>query len=332
MKMSKRSLRTAIIVPICLLIGYIVMFHRPSLDLAETYLKPLKCFTDGQPLLNVSSEFIDKLDDERFIFRVITKRNRINGAVIVALSNYAFRETTMNWIASLVIQGYSKFVVFCYDRDLAVYLSQRGFANNVAIVPKKWLGEYTVDFTEVADWWHKSYNLDKIVKSRVYFWCELLKGGVTFLFNDLDLVYLSRHVLEHVQLVHENSRADILFQQDQNGRMAAYNTGFFYATPTKFVRKLFDELRNEIGQYTDQTGLQKLIERKDEYRESSRIQLLDHLLFSNGNMYYIKRMNEKLDTKALIYHINYLATIDQKKRALEEMDCWYMDQNGYQVC
>jgi hypothetical protein len=268
---KRRPLRATTVVLFLLVlaaIGYIVFFFFtrrtvlvPEPFTSDTYSDaPVNCFTQDTPLLNVSAEFIDKLNDERHIFGVITKQNEINGAVIVSLSNYAYRETTMNWIASLVMNGYSKFVVFCYDRDMAVYLAQQ-----------KWLGEYTVDFTEVADWWHKSYNLDKLVKSRVYFWCEMLRADVTFLFNDLDLVFLSRHVLEHLQFIYENSRADILFQQDQHVRAAAYNTGFFYATPTPFVKRLFNDLRGEIPKYTDQTGLQKMIERREEYRESSRI-------------------------------------------------------------
>jgi hypothetical protein len=56
------------------------------------------------------------------------------------------------------------------------------------------------------------------------------------------------------------------------------------------------------------------------------------VLFANGNVYYVKQLNQREQTRPLIFHINYLATMQQKKHALEVMDCWFIDPKGYQIC
>jgi hypothetical protein len=294
----------------------------------------LECFNGQIAKQNVTEKFLKEIRSEEYIFETALKLNKIGGVNIVALSNYAYREITLNWIASLIKNDYYRFVIFSFDAELAVFLAERGFKRNAVILPKKWLGEYDVNFLQkISDWKTNTADLVNMVKARAKFWSQLLQHDITFLFCDLDLVFLSSHLLEHIQFMHANSQTEILLTQDQFGRKhIAYNTGFFYATPTPFVKKLFVELTDYIVKTgdTDQIGLQKLIAKS--YKHDKRIDVLDHFLYPTGYVFSMNRLNEKLNVKPLMYHTNYYLTIGEKLDSLKKEGFWYVDEEGHQDC
>jgi hypothetical protein len=266
---------------------------------------------------------------------VVLKRNEINGAVIVALSNSAYKNITLNWIGSLVRQNYTRFVVFSFDEQLATFLAERGFGSSVAIVPPGWLGTYKDRSKgEIADWRHNLNVLRNMVRVRASFWKVLLHYDVTFLFSDLDLVLLSPHLIEYVQFVFKNTVSEILFTQDPLNLRTRYfyNTGFFYASPTPFVKKLFAELVDYLGQKPeiDQIGLQNMIDVR--YRNDKRIGVFDHLLFPNAYIYSKHRLNEKWAIQPLMYHTNYFLNIKEKLDSFRHEGYWFLDNEGNLAC
>ncbi len=293
-----------------------------------------KCFDSNSTIQNVSAGFLEKIRNESYILRVALKRNQINGINIVALSNYAYRNMTLNWIASLIRNKYLKFLIFSYDQELAVYLAARGFQDRVVILPNEWNGNFSVKSSDtIADWLTNTNDLRSMVKARLYFWLKLLDQNVTFLFSDIDLVFLSGHVLEHLVYTHQNSLADVLFTQDQFGRAhIAYNTGFFYATPTQFVKDLFGQVKEYMlaTNDTDQIALQRLVAKSFLY--DKRIEVLDHFLYATGNVYCLKGLSAKLNITPLMYHANYYSTSKEKLDSLQKERFWFIKDDGTQIC
>jgi hypothetical protein len=266
---------------------------------------------------------------------VVINRNKINGVVIVATSNYAFKDITLNWILSLKRNNYTGFVVLSFDERLAVFLAERGLENHVAIVPSGWSGIYSVNFLgEIADWRRNANFLMNMVKARATIWRKLADNNISFLFCDLDLVFLSPHLLNYVQFTFQNTISEILFSQDQFNYRARifYNTGFFFAVPTPFVKNLFVELNNYIVKHNlnDQPSLQRLVEAS--YRNDKRIGVLDHLLFPTGYVYYMIKLNEKWKITPLMYHANYFMTVKEKLNSFRSEGFWYIDDAGDPIC
>lgn len=118
----------------------------------------------------------------------------------------------------------------------------------------------------------------------------------SFVFSDPDIFWLSEHVLDHIKFQCENSVAEVFFAQDLMDRFCYLNTGFFYVTPTPFVKSLFQEILMR----------QRLPEQKDTYEQyilrdivnatklnDSRLDTLDLLLYANGDVHFGAIMNKK---------------------------------------
>ncbi len=176
-------------------------------------------------------------------FEKIWQRNQMaDGGCILAISSYGNRNMTLNWIASLRKNKYTKFVILSFDEKLVEFLSSLGFSSNVILVPFKWV-DFNVSL-DAQDFMQGQFKL--MMQSRVVIWHELLKLNKTFLACDTDLVFLSEHLYEHVKYAYDHSPADIIFSQDLPIRGVDYNTGFFFATPTDFVKSIMNRTLNEI--------------------------------------------------------------------------------------
>jgi hypothetical protein len=130
----------------------VAWLHVNNTQPSRTLISP--CRTNKILVPVTSRTYMQEIADEAFIFNSIIPGNKINGTVIVANSNYAFRTLTLNWIASLRRNNYDKFVVFSFDSQLAEFLAERGFQDNVAVVPAHWLDQ-PVPFVSAAADWHK---------------------------------------------------------------------------------------------------------------------------------------------------------------------------------
>ena len=130
-------------------------------------------------------------------------------ATIVTISNFGFREFVLNWIASLKRNNFHKFVVFCYDESLLVFLARLGYREHAVLVPRAWLDyDLSPNFFTFAQ---SEYN--HLVQSKTNIWYELAVRGQTFLFSDPDTAWLSPHIVEHVEWSLAHSYAEIIFSQ-----------------------------------------------------------------------------------------------------------------------
>jgi hypothetical protein len=289
----------------------------------EAYSRPNR---QASKMLGIERDaFIQQAQSEDYIFDTVLPNNAISGAVIITISNYGYKNMTLNWIASLLRTGHTKFVVFCYDTDLLISLAEIGFRANVALVPTSWL-----EFSLTKNVYNENIKqeFDQMMQSRVAVWYQIALRDRSFLFSDADLVFLSEHVLENVLFNYKNSVADIIFSVGRPiPRFIIYNTGFFYATPTEFVKSLFKQLLDEAKKITDQQALNDMIY-KGVYREKKiPIDYLDRFLYACSTLYFVEKMNDKHQIEPLIVHASqrpYKLKID----FLKARNFWFLDQNG----
>ncbi len=65
--------------------------------------------------------------NENSNFNRAWKQNEINDTCIITISNCGYRDFVLNWIISLKRNGYSKFLVLCYEEKLLQFLLSLGY-------------------------------------------------------------------------------------------------------------------------------------------------------------------------------------------------------------
>ena len=133
------------------------------------------------------------------------KQNVENGVVIVALSNLAMKEMTMNWIASLQRNNFKRFVVLCFDFAMYRFLSEYGYENNAAMIPQDWT---QADIPDQA--------CNDMQQDKVRICLQLFQRGFTVLYNDVNLVFLSPDVVKHLLAEDEGVNADFIYMLEDS--------------------------------------------------------------------------------------------------------------------
>lgn len=117
--------------------------------------------------------------------------------VITAVANIGHANFTLNWIASLKRMKYDRFVIFCLDFQLYKLLLLKGFERNAVMAPLSWT-KHQIPALE-HKWLEVEYN--RLTEAKIRIQRELLYKGYWILFSDVDVVFLSRHVVDHVDFV-----------------------------------------------------------------------------------------------------------------------------------
>ncbi len=250
---------------------------------------------------------------------------KINNAVIVTTANYGYKDLVLNWIVSLLRTKHSKFVVFCLDSDLLVFLAERGYTKHLVLMPDEWL-----DMRVTTDAYTTGAEFLGIVQTKAVIWHRLAKLGFSFLFSDSDVVFLSEHVLANVQFSVNNSFAQVMFALARvMHRQKRYNTGFFYAMPTEFVTALFGELRVRCKQTTNQLALHPLLFTGMFNDKRHLVDNLDRFLYPSWNLFYERRM------ESLLHHVQPLTVHAsgpiEKMRLLQSVGMWFLDKQGHEI-
>jgi hypothetical protein len=149
-------------------------------------------------------------NDETLLNKLMAK-NKVGQANIICIANYGFRHFTLNSIMSLKRNSCEKFLVFCYDKHQARFLSDHGYKDNAFLIPRNWL-DYDIS-EDATDATKKEYK--QMCQSKIGIVYKLLKRGNTVLYNDPDIVWLSSHVKAHIEFSLSHSFAEIVFAQDQ---------------------------------------------------------------------------------------------------------------------
>jgi hypothetical protein len=264
--------------------------------------------------LNKSDEVLDLLS--------VIRRNKLGKCTIICISNYGFKEFTLNWILSLERNNYTKFVVISFDIELVNYLSELGYSDRTAVVPSKWLGSNITKTT--AEFSKLEYNL--ITQAKVQIHYNLLLNNVTFLMSDADIVWLSPFVKELIEFNLENSYAHMAISQDVNKGIMNYNTGFMYITPTKFtielLNKWIQEQKKNVNKSIDQFVFNRLLSKIR--HNDNRILPLDKLLFACGKAYFHTKTNQRFNIKPFIVHPNSIVGVNKKINYLRSSGFWYL--------
>lgn len=103
------------------------------------------------------------------------------------------------------------------------------------------------------------------------------------------------------------------------------NTGFFVARPTDLIKEVFSRTIQHIGRWgVDQLAFNYEIRTIMQVKYSKPFKGLDKLLYANGDVYFRKRLNEKLGIKPLIVHANYVEGSKKKMELLQRGNMWYL--------
>ena len=124
-----------------------------------------------------------------------------------------------NWIASMHRNGYFKFLLFCLDVKLYTTLAELPLSQNLVLVPMKWL-HYAVNASELL-WSTPSYNILTQAKVRIVY--ELLQNNYTVFSTDVDVIWLSPHILNYIDYTF--GKREMAYMIDQIDEV---NGGFFY--------------------------------------------------------------------------------------------------------
>jgi hypothetical protein len=266
--------------------------------------------------------YIERLmSKNRYPNKIDNRKDGIGGVVIVTISNYGFREFVVNWIHSLKKNKFSKFVVFCYDETLLIYLKNKGYESHIALVPRSWVDH------DLSTGFQKFGNVKytQIVQSKTNVWYELLKRGHTYIFSDPDVVFLSEHVVKHVMFDFANSFAHVMFSREPALYLRLYNTGFFVARPTQFVKELFMSMIEKIraNNAMEQHVLNDLMGKSN--FNDQRVGGLDLLLYSSGNLYFKRELNDRWGIKPLVVHATYFSGRSAKIGAFKSKNLWNVE-------
>ena len=127
----------------------------------------------------------------------LMKKNQIGRYTIIATANLGHLNFTLNWIASLKLNQYDKFLIFSFDFQLYSILVGYGYGENTVMAPLTWT-KFDIPPNE-HKWMEKNYK--KLTESKLRIQSSLLELNFWILFSDVDLVFCSPHVLEHVQFL-----------------------------------------------------------------------------------------------------------------------------------
>jgi hypothetical protein len=125
---------------------------------------------------------------------LVMSRNKKSRYNIVAVANIGHLNFTLNWVASLRHQLYTKFVIFCLDWRLYSELVEVGLASHLVLGPKTWV-KYDIVPAE-HKWMMPEYN--RLTEAKLRIQLALLKLGYWLIFSDVDSVFLNPNIIDHL--------------------------------------------------------------------------------------------------------------------------------------
>jgi len=266
---------------------------------------------------------------ELHLTSILSENVHRNGSyVIMTFVNSGLREATMNWIASLELHGYERFVILTgVDLPLYMFLAQYGYGDRASLVPYKWISNPRISskfetFSTVA------YNTFLI--ARVEALLQLTNIVPKILMTDADLVFLHRSVIEHVEYEDLNTDADLIFLIDSAHRETQefVNAGFMFVKSTPKSKEMLKktlELIQEGGSFAaDQDAMQHVLFNVMKFDRYKELRFLDKMLYSSGRPLIVERIHERLKIYPYVAHFNWIVGWKPKKDAMKQLYMWYI--------
>jgi hypothetical protein len=230
--------------------------------------------------------------------------NKIGNTTIVSIAHYGQRKSVQSWISSLEKNRFYNFTVLCFDQKLVKFLTRKGYKRNAVLIPLEWI----TDLTRLVILKDEHVAQIKISKSKSLIWYNLLLLNLSFVYSEPDVVWMKRSVLEHLEYKFNYSYAEVLFTQDPVSRGLCYNTGFFNARATPFVKSLFMKILTEqkVADRSSDIGKETLnrILQSSNFNDS-RIGGLDLLLYASSSIYFEQNLNHKMNIAPLVVFQNH---------------------------
>ena len=110
-----------------LLINYRSVLSKVAKKITFNYQSTTKITFNYQSTTKITN----KIAESNYSIDEIIKNNTKNDLLILSISNYGFKDLTLNWITNLNKLDFKKFIVFCFDQELYEFLSKKGFKNNL---------------------------------------------------------------------------------------------------------------------------------------------------------------------------------------------------------
>ena len=321
MKFATKKYILIIIISIIICIGYFSNLILKRVNRLIPLFSPLIEINNNTINNTIQSGYKFKLQNDQEIIEIL-KKNKINECNIITISNYGYKDLTLNWIKSLQNNNFNKFVIFCFDIQLINLLIDKGLKDNLVLIPQNWT-DFNIT-SEFSSWASTKYN--QITQAKVHVWYRLIKLKQNIFFSDPDVVWLNKNIVEHIEFIFKYSYANIIFTQDQDPNKFYYNTGLFYAKSTLFVENLFKSLievqRKDPQNSIDQIVLDKML--KESKFNDSRLLGLDPFLFASGKVFFHDNLNVKMNISPYTVHANYLIGESGKINAFKSKNLWFI--------
>lgn len=112
------------------------------------------------------------------------------------------------------------------------------FSSNIILVPSAWLpdklSQNSTNFRSV-EW-------NRITHSKIHIVNRLIHHGLNVFFTDVDLVWLSPHIIDYVEYF--APQKDFIYSMDNTETPGIYyvNTGFYVARSTNGTKEIFSKI------------------------------------------------------------------------------------------
>jgi hypothetical protein len=214
----------------------------------------------------------------------------------------------------------------CCDQRLFDHLGNQGYGKNVILAPNEWLGlNQTMSYSQ-----RQEADRSKFFEFKVNILYNLICLDKHFVYSDSDVIWMSKNTLTHLEYQYNQSYADIMFSLEQANRALFYNTGFFYARATPFVKNLLNQVIHEqkvsVVKKSDQIALNNVV--KSIYFNDSRIDSLDPLLYAGSMTYLNLKINKKMNINPLIVCPNQVLNDERNMKASKLANLWLSNKNG----
>jgi hypothetical protein len=193
---------------------------------------------------------------------------------VISIAHLAVKDLVLNWISSLAHLNITKFVVFSHDTQLVELLSSLGYASKSVLISRDWFAGTEID-PDSSNW--------------------------------AQLVWLNQNLIDHIQYLTGKSGARMAFNQENSIDRLRFNTGIFYAEPSRSTRLLFSlmlaEQQKDPALYVDNTALNHILQ---DYREGLNrrdVIGLEPFLYPSGSDFF----HERMGSEPFAVHVNFVS-------------------------
>lgn len=259
------------------------------------------------------------------IMDVIEANTQSDGTLIVAVVNNGMANYTLNWIASLKRTKVSKYLVFCIDSGLHTILNEAGESAHAVEVPASWYHRAIPSSSFES---YKSVSYFGVTHAKSLVVQRLLHADVQILFSDVDLVFLSPHLMGFINGMYKTREETHMLFSQEGFDHTTINSGFYFMRPTNITRRVLMDtifIQDSEPNTTQQQAMNRALEKLDLNMKTSPVVHLDLFFFPHGLAFFKNNIPRRWGAEAFMAHANYYVGED-KMKVLKREGLWYLDE------